>query len=195
MRLFRTNRSIGTPGPAIRLASGKLRSLVSRLRPDDRSESGQSLVEFALVFPVIILVLSGIMMLGIILNQYQILTYATSQGARAFALGPGQQSYLPTSATDICEYAYDIATSNMPSLTTSNVTMTITFTPSSTSSHAAQTWSNVTGSSGCSGFSLVGQDIDSIVNVQVSYPATSPVLFGVKAMTANLNASATEQVD
>jgi Flp pilus assembly protein TadG len=179
---------------AIRTAGAKLLSFMERTRVE-KGESGQSLVEFALVFPVIILVLAGIMMLGIIMNQYQILTYATGQGARAFALAVAQTSFTPTAASDVCEYTYDIATQNMPSLTTSNVTMTITFTPGSQSTKSAQTWSNVNGTSGCSGFSLNGNDINSVVTVQVSYPATSPVFFGVKAMTAALNASATEQVD
>jgi Flp pilus assembly protein TadG len=177
---------------AIHPAPAQGRSFMTRIRARrGKGESGQSLVEFALVLPVILLVLAGIMELGIIMNQYQILTYATGVGARAFALSRGQSSYSPYSATDPCEYAYDVAVAAMPSINTSNLQMTIVYTPPGGST---KTWSGVTGTSGCASESLGTADINGTVTVQVTYSATPPVFFGIKALTANLSASGSEQI-
>lgn len=177
---------------AARTAAAKDRSPMTRMRARrGNGESGQSLVEFALVLPVILLVLAGIMELGIIMNQYQILTYATGVGARAFALSRKQASYSPYSATDPCEYTYDVAVAGMPSINTTNLQMTIVYTPPG---GTTKTWSNVSSTSGCSSETLGTGDINGTVTVEVSYSATPPVFFGIKALTATLSAQASEQI-
>lgn len=55
-----------------------------------RSEDGQSLVEFALVLPVLLLLATGILEFGLMFNQYLSLTDAAQAGARALALDAGQ---------------------------------------------------------------------------------------------------------
>jgi Flp pilus assembly protein TadG len=54
----------------------------SRLRNDD----GQSMVEFALLLPILLVVALGIMQFGIIYNNYITLTDATRVGARQAAV-------------------------------------------------------------------------------------------------------------
>lgn len=160
------------------------------------------MVEFALVAPVILLILTGICSLGIVMNQYQVLTLCTSDAARAFALSRGQASYSPTTASDPCEYAYQIGFGNgiaagqtgsypgaASGLTASNVTVTIIFTPPTGS---ASTYSNVTATSGCSSLVLGVPQINGTVTVQASYPVSPLVGWATKSL--NLTASSSEQI-
>jgi len=56
-----------------------------------RREDGQSIVEFALVLPVLLLILTGILKFGLMFNNYITLTDAVRNGARTLALGRGMQ--------------------------------------------------------------------------------------------------------
>lgn len=51
-----------------------------------RSQQGQSLTEFALVLPILALLLFGIIQFGIVFNNYITLTDATRAGARKAAV-------------------------------------------------------------------------------------------------------------
>ncbi len=55
-------------------------------RTDIRSDRGQTMVEFALVVPVLCLVVFGIIQCGILYNNYITLTDATRVGARKAAV-------------------------------------------------------------------------------------------------------------
>ena len=59
---------------------------MSKSRTDIRSERGQTMVEFALVLPVLCLVIFGIIQCGILYNNYITLTDATRVGARKAAV-------------------------------------------------------------------------------------------------------------
>ncbi|MGI5838273.1 MAG: TadE/TadG family type IV pilus assembly protein [bacterium] len=52
-----------------------------------RGEQGQSLVEFALILPLLILLVTGIMQFGSIYNDYIVLQNAAREGARAGVVG------------------------------------------------------------------------------------------------------------
>ena len=52
------------------------------------SERGAELVEFALVFPMLLLVMLGIMDFGFLFQRYEVLTAAAREGAR-IAILPG----------------------------------------------------------------------------------------------------------
>src|SRR5947199_4566354 len=52
-----------------------------------RNEQGQTMTEFALVLPVLALVLFGVIQFGIVFNNYVTLTDATRAGARKAAVG------------------------------------------------------------------------------------------------------------
>jgi Flp pilus assembly pilin Flp len=58
---------------------------MSRRRPIIRDERGQTMVEFALVVPILCVVLFGILQFGAIYNDYVTLTDATRVGARKAA--------------------------------------------------------------------------------------------------------------
>jgi Flp pilus assembly protein TadG len=56
--------------------------VVVRLPARVRSESGAELVEFALVLPMLLLVLGGIVDFGLLLQRQQVVTNAAREGAR-----------------------------------------------------------------------------------------------------------------
>lgn len=58
---------------------------LSRLRSDER---GAELIEFALVFPLLLLVVLGIIDFGFLFHRYQVVTNAAREGARVAVL-PG----------------------------------------------------------------------------------------------------------
>ena len=58
---------------------------MSRRRPNIRHERGQTMVEFALVVPILCVVLFGILQFGAIYNDYVTLTDAARVGARKAA--------------------------------------------------------------------------------------------------------------
>jgi Flp pilus assembly protein TadG len=55
-------------------------------------ERGAELVEFALVFPMLLLVLGGMMDLGLLFQRYEVVTNAAREGARVAALPNYQDS-------------------------------------------------------------------------------------------------------
>jgi len=61
-----------------------------RARLSTRNERGQSLVEFAVCLPILMLILTGMMTFGIALHNYLELTNAVSIGARLVAISRGQ---------------------------------------------------------------------------------------------------------
>jgi Flp pilus assembly protein TadG len=77
-----------------RLALDKIgRQLASRQR-------GQALAEFALVVPVLSIILFGLTELGLMLNDQVTITNASRNGARVAAINAGSQSAVNTAVTD-----------------------------------------------------------------------------------------------
>lgn len=60
---------------------------MSRLFKIRKNEKGQTLVEFALVLPVLLLLVMGVIQFGIIFSAQIALTNAAREGARAAAVG------------------------------------------------------------------------------------------------------------
>jgi Flp pilus assembly protein TadG len=65
-----------------------------------RSESGQSLVEFALVLPILAVLLFGIIQFGITYNHYVTITDAARAGARKGAVSRNLGAGTATSTTE-----------------------------------------------------------------------------------------------
>ena len=57
-----------------------------------RDERGQSLVEFALILPFLLILLMGIFEIGRAWQKYQVITDAAREGARVAAIGSGDAS-------------------------------------------------------------------------------------------------------
>ncbi len=56
--------------------------MTTRTRRRWRSETGAELIEFALVFPLLLLVVLGIIDFGFLFQQYEVVTNAAREGAR-----------------------------------------------------------------------------------------------------------------
>jgi Flp pilus assembly protein TadG len=57
------------------------------LRLNKKNSKGQSLVEIAIVLPILILIVMGIIEFGLLFNNYIIIANASREGARKAALG------------------------------------------------------------------------------------------------------------
>lgn len=90
----------------------------SRFGELPRREEGQSLLEFALTVPVLLLVVTGIMAFGIAFNNYMTLTEAVSVGARQLTVSRGQ-------TLDPCQTFSNAVYAAGPGLRQSNLTFTI----------------------------------------------------------------------
>lgn len=62
--------------------------VLNKLKSDKK---GQALVEFALVLPILLVVVLGIVQFGVILNGYVSITHAAREGARMAAVGGGDE--------------------------------------------------------------------------------------------------------
>lgn len=95
-------------------------------------ERGSALVEFALVLPMLMLLITGMYSISVALNNYMVLTNAVSAGARAFALSPGvtiSTSGGTVALTDPCHYAVQMANQAAQGLVQSSIAYTISYTP------------------------------------------------------------------
>jgi Flp pilus assembly protein TadG len=159
-------------------------------------DEGSTLIEMALVLPVLLVVLTGIFSFGIELNQYLVLTNAVNNGARAFAMSaPATNDNVSIEDSgDPCKFAAQTVQNAAGTLTTSSLTYTINYTTylgSTTSSGTTTTYTG-TGSSlpSCAGLKMYQMDV---VQIQAVYPV-SPVLYGWAAKTLSLTAQSSEMV-
>jgi Flp pilus assembly protein TadG len=151
------------------------------------------MVEFALVVPLLLLVLTGIFSFGIIFNQYEVLTNATNSAARAFAVSAGsdgQQSQALNN--DACAEVATIVQGSAPNITSSNLTYKIVYTHLPSSASPTVSTYNGTGGSAPTCSSLLLYSGDS-VKVSVTYPV-SATLFSWTSQNYTLSAQSTEFV-
>jgi TadE-like protein len=73
-----------------------------------RSERGQSLAEFSLVLPILVLLLFGIIQFGITFNNYITLTDAVRAGARTAAVSRHQPDPVGVTTDRVHEAAADL---------------------------------------------------------------------------------------
>ncbi|HCC06939.1 MAG TPA: pilus assembly protein TadG [Clostridiales bacterium] len=79
-----------------------------------KEERGQSVAEFALVLPIFLLILMGIIEFGLLMSDYVVVVNAAREGGRIAALGGTDQ--------DVLQKVRDVA----PSLRSSALTVTTT---------------------------------------------------------------------
>jgi Flp pilus assembly protein TadG len=90
--------------------------VMARRRDAEKARAGTAAVEFALVAPMLLLLVLGMCEFGITLNQYLTLTYAVSAGARQLAMSRGDA----TPWTDTRNLMY----SSAPNLTQAGLAIT-----------------------------------------------------------------------
>jgi Flp pilus assembly protein TadG len=108
------SHTAASPGAGIRF-----RSLRERVRAvfRARSDEGQSLLEFALVAPILLVVVTGIATFGFTLNNYLVMTNAVNTSAQLLAIIRNSPTY-----TDPCAAAVTAFQNAAPILKTSNLT-------------------------------------------------------------------------
>lgn len=99
---------IATAETCVKTGSGAVRA---------DSRRGQSVVEFTLVIPILLLVMTGLLSFGLALHNYLVLTNAVNTGAQLLAISRGQ-------TTDPCATAYAAIQGAAPSLASG---LTLTF--------------------------------------------------------------------
>lgn len=63
-------------------------ALIRRLRACGRADDGAELIEFVIVFPILMLILAGILDFGMMFRSFEVVTNAAREGARVAVL-PG----------------------------------------------------------------------------------------------------------
>jgi len=105
VKRFPVNVMNNSTNEKVLLARKAAARMVARWR---REQNGSSLIEFALVMPVMLLVMTGIFSMGIAFNQQEQLTQAVGAGGQ----------YL--------QHTYNAITGAAPNLTAANITLTVT---------------------------------------------------------------------
>jgi len=139
------------------------------------AEDGGPLVEFAMVLPMMMAMMTGIFYLGIGLAQYIQLTNATDIAARQISISRGVSAL----ASDPCSTGTTYFEAAAPNLTTSNLTFVYTI--------------NGTGHTGtsCTSLALTSASQGENVEVQVSYPIHLGI-YGLGWSSIPLKAQTTE---
>jgi Flp pilus assembly protein TadG len=188
-RLTPGSKAIALIGEEKRIKRSRLtsarRSVVSHIagklsRGRHREDAGQSLLEFALVLPLLLLVVTGITTFGIALNNYIILTNSVTVGARLLSISRGQ-------TTNPCSDAATAIQNAAPMLTPGNLTYSFVL---NGTSYTGATCSSSDAYSGAAGNLQTGKP----AQVTVNYPCNLRV-FGIDyAPTCSLQAQITELV-
>ena len=142
-------------------------------------EAGQSLVEFALTLPVLLLVLTGMATFGIGMNNYLQLTEATSVGARQLAISRQQTN-------DPCAVVSTAVAAAAPSLNSASMTYTYSL---NGVGYTGTSCSSATPTTGAAGNLVQGKT----ASVTVTYPCNF-VAYKYNFGTCTLLATTTEVV-
>ena len=132
-----------TTGAEMKVTPVNLARLKRRLirRALLRRDDGQSLVEFAMVVPVFLILVIGIFQFAIAYNNWLILTEATSLGGRAVGISRG-------STLDPCSTASTAIIGAAPSLTSSQLTYSLVLNGTTYAGASCTSSSTTTGSAG-----------------------------------------------
>jgi len=171
------NSNVASPGVSVETRSPGEQV---RTRFRTRKQKGQSLVEFALVMPLLLLVVTGIAAFGIYLNNYMALTDAVSTGARLLAINRGQ-------TTDPCALTVLAVENAAPFLAPANLTFKFVF---NTTAYSGTSCSSSTPYTGAASHLVAGQP----ATVTVTYPCNLAV-YGTNYMpSCTFTAQTTEIV-
>lgn len=94
-----------------------------------RNNRGQTLVEFAIILPVLLLLVVGMMEFGLVINQYMVVAEAAREGARSAALGGTDANVISTSknaASQIDKGELEVSITPPVRTRGSSVTVTVT---------------------------------------------------------------------
>lgn len=159
-----TNHTAALPGATI-----KTRSLRDRIRDlfPARSDEGQSILEFALCAPILLLIVTGITTFGLALNNYLTMTNAVGTSTQALAVSRGN-------TLDPCHDTATAFANASPNLSASQLKFTFVLNGVSYGQYSglsASTCSSSSTTTGAAGNVKEGQP----VQVTVTYPCNLSV--------------------
>ena len=96
-----------------------------------RDEQGQAAVEFAIVLPLMLTIILGVVLFGIAVNDEVALTFATDTAAQLLSISRGQ-------TTNPCQTASQAAYSAAPQLNQTNLAFTIVLNGTTVATSATQ---------------------------------------------------------
>jgi Flp pilus assembly protein TadG len=151
------NRAAGS-----KRTSGAARCCGESVRAHLRAgDEGNTIIETALVLPILLSVVTGIFVVGVLYNNYLMLTQAVGSGAQYL-----QTLSTSPSGTDPCALTYAYITGAAPNLTPASISLTFTLNGVVTSGNScAGGWANL-------------QVPGATVTVQATYPCNL-VIMGV----------------
>jgi Flp pilus assembly protein TadG len=158
----------------------RLTLITDDLRPCTSNENGQAMVEMALVLPVLLLVVTGILTFGLAFNNYVLLTEATSIGARTLAISRG-------ATTDPCATTSSAVIAAAPLLTPASLSFTFVLNGATYTGTSCSSGSSTSGAAA----NLV-QGANAIVTV--TYPCSLAVYGANYAPHCSLQAQMTELI-
>ena len=144
------------------------------------AQDGQSIVEFALTLPILLLVVTGITTFGVAITNYVQLTEATNVGGRALAISRNQ-------VVDPCATGASAVQGAAPSLNASNLNYSFVL---NGTQFSGSTCSSPNISSGAAGDLVQGQS----ATITVTYPCVLKVYGANYAPNCMLTAKTTELV-
>jgi len=143
-------------------------------------DRGGALIEFALTLPPLMMVVVGIWIFGFAMNNYLILTNATTVAARTLSISRGQ-------TLDPCATAVSALTAAAPTLTSSKLTYSYSL---NSVSYSGTSCSSASYSTGAPSNLIQGQP----ATITVNYPCSLAGYGTDYAPTCNLQARMTELV-
>lgn len=134
-----TGKRNGTGASAVVRVKARCKS--NQVRNRAGHEEGQAILEFAFVMPVLFSLVFGIIVFGIALNNYLVLTNATNISAQQLSISRGQ-------TTDPCNTVAHAFYSAAPNLTQSSLNFSYTLNGASYSGTSCSSGSTTTGAAG-----------------------------------------------
>lgn len=143
-------------------------------------ENGQAVVEFAIVLPVLLTLVTGIMQFGLLFNKYINLTDAARVGARTLALG--------RSLDNPCDKAVANTVSSASSIGLTAAQVTPSFSGTGDYCGSGTYTYNTSGNTG-------GNEIEGdVATITATQPFTFSV-FGMSVIQMNVTASASDAIE
>jgi Flp pilus assembly protein TadG len=138
------------------------------------------MVEMALVLPILLLVVTGILTFGLAFNNYLLLTEATSVGARTLAISRGE-------TTNPCATAAAAVSAAAPLLVPANLTFTFVLNGTTYKGASCNSGSTTTGAAG-------NLKQGAYASLTVSYPCSLAVYGADYAPNCSLQSQISELV-
>ncbi len=160
------------------------------IRQRDAAQRSQAIVEFAIIAPVLLLLLFGIVDFGRVIYYYVTLNQAVNEGARSAIRSSAQ---LPTNAdveAAVRQHAVDMVLANP----CPNGPITATTPPSNTeNAPGGQMWGNATGS--CSATNPARNHAPLQVTIRYNFVPFTPLIRQITANNIIITAAATYAVE